>query len=62
MIAVLSLVAGAVSAHATPNTTDDTTYGRAGTSTKKIGITTYINDGHGNITQCNVVGSSTYCH
>lgn len=58
MIAALSLVAGAASAQVTPNTTGDTTYGSAGTSTKKIGNTTYINDGHGTITQCNVVGSS----
>lgn len=35
MIAALALVAGAVSAQAIPNTTGDTTYGSAGTSTKK---------------------------
>ncbi|MFP2346175.1 hypothetical protein ACLEW0_20375 [Enterobacter ludwigii] len=58
MIAALSLVAVAVSAQATPNTTGDTTYGSAGTSTKKIGSTTYVRDRHGNTTTYNMVGGT----
>ena len=62
MLVALVLVAGAVSAQATLNTTGDTTYGSGATSTKKIGSTTHITDRHGNVTKCNVVGSSTYCN
>jgi hypothetical protein len=58
MLVALVLVAGAVSAQATLNTTGDTTYGSGATSTKKIGSTTYVRDDHGNTTAYNKVDST----
>lgn len=49
IIAALALVTGAASA---------TTYGSGGSSTKKIGSTTYVRDDHGNTTTYNKVGST----